>query len=335
MYRLSFMSRVGICSAILLLIGILLFPVFDQLDVIETRRVVQRILKYTMKYIERRGKDVKKAITEFGCRKISAINNIVIPFIKSIKMLHNFELSNLTNDKKLQCFRIDKCFFEELERIEALAAHFNHSEANVAAMLGSYGFSAITDDCVTADVTIPVSTLSGTLLLKDNPVFVSRSTESIYDASNTTANNNLIVSYAMSAMKFFSECPKSSSNRYNANTDLVNAKEFCVERRAVKAALNSIKMTANRLERLLIKLDAVSAPLQYKLDKLICYCGTDYSAYSDEQKDLIFSVLAVVNTVVLLIDTPLLTKDGRLAEESAVITDTVTNTLSLIDNKIR
>ena len=80
-------------------------------------------------------------------------------------------------------------------------------------------------------------------------------------------------------------------------------------------------------ERLLIKLDVILSPLAYNLNKVIDSAGTDYSKYTQEQKNLVAACLATAGALKAVLDTPILTEEGNLTKESEKISDSVQQVL--------
>lgn len=86
-------------------------------------------------------------------------------------------------------------------------------------------------------------------------------------------------------------------------------------------------MRANMFERLLIKLDAVFAPLTESLAQIIETSGTDFSKYSNEEKAIVAANLSLAKAVKAILDTPILTEDGNLTEESKAIVEPIQNVI--------
>ena len=67
---------------------------------------------------------------------------------------------------------------------------------------------------------------------------------------------------------------------------------------------------------LLARLDAYFLPLIYKMEDIFENEGDDYKKYVPESKKVIASCASVAVSVKSVLDTPLLTDDGLLTEES-------------------
>ena len=67
---------------------------------------------------------------------------------------------------------------------------------------------------------------------------------------------------------------------------------------------------------LLARLDAHFLPLVYKLEDIFKEEGDDYRQYQTESKKVVASCASIAVTIKSVLDTPLLTEDGILTEES-------------------
>ena len=68
---------------------------------------------------------------------------------------------------------------------------------------------------------------------------------------------------------------------------------------------------------LLARLDAYFLPLIYKMEDVFQSEGDDYRQYNRESKKVIASCASIAVTIKTVLDTPLLTDDGVLTDESA------------------
>ena len=70
---------------------------------------------------------------------------------------------------------------------------------------------------------------------------------------------------------------------------------------------------------LLARPDAYFLPLVYKLEDIFKEEGDDYRQYKPESKKAVASCASIAVTIKSVLDTPLLTEDGALTEESETI----------------
>jgi len=67
---------------------------------------------------------------------------------------------------------------------------------------------------------------------------------------------------------------------------------------------------------LLARLDAYLVPLVFKMEDIVEKEGLDYSKYSDDSKKIVASCASFAVSVKRVLDTPLMTDDGLLTEQS-------------------
>ncbi len=112
---------------------------------------------------------------------------------------------------------------------------------------------------------------------------------------------------------------KASANKDAAYANLSTARKYEEEVKTVQILCKAIRMRANMFERLLIKLDAIFEPLTDSLAQIIQTSGTDFSQYSKDEKAVVAANLSLVKAIKAVLDTPILTEDGNLTNESQAI----------------
>ena len=108
-----------------------------------------------------------------------------------------------------------------------------------------------------------------------------------------------------------------------AKKNLMKAKINEAEAVQVAAQLNTAALQCETIRRrtymfynLLARLDTYFLPLIYQMEDIIKNEGYDYRLYKTESKKVIGSCASVAVTVKSVLDTPLLTDDGLLTDES-------------------
>ena len=72
---------------------------------------------------------------------------------------------------------------------------------------------------------------------------------------------------------------------------------------------------------LLARLDAYFLPLIHAMEGIVEKDGVDYAQYSIESRKVIASAAATALSIKAVLDTPILTEDGAVTEESETVTD--------------
>ena len=84
---------------------------------------------------------------------------------------------------------------------------------------------------------------------------------------------------------------------------------------------------------LLARLDALFLPLVFRMEDIIREEGTDYSMFSLDSKKSVASAASLAVTIKTILDTPILSEDGTLTEESAVVSAKVEEKLPVLESE--
>ena len=112
---------------------------------------------------------------------------------------------------------------------------------------------------------------------------------------------------------------KASANKDRAYANYAEAEKFEEEVKTLQVLCKGIRMRADMFKRLLIKLDVIFDPMLDSLDNIIAASGNDFTAYTPEEKKTVGACLAFVKAIKAVLDTPILTNEGCLTEESESI----------------
>lgn len=85
----------------------------------------------------------------------------------------------------------------------------------------------------------------------------------------------------------------------------------------------AIRRRTNMYYNLLAHLDSYFLPLIWEMEDVTKNEGFDYSMYKPESKKIIASALSSAGSIKVVLDTPILSKDGELTDKSAEIEETV------------
>jgi hypothetical protein len=112
-----------------------------------------------------------------------------------------------------------------------------------------------------------------------------------------------------------------------ARIKYAQAEEIVEEIEAAMDGINAIRRRSYLFLRLLIRLDAIFSPMVYQLDEVIKKSGTDYNRFSQEDKKLVAGTMAMATSVKAVLDTPILTKKGKLTKTSRQIASDIRSIL--------
>ena len=118
-------------------------------------------------------------------------------------------------------------------------------------------------------------------------------------------------------------------NLEKAYTNKAEAIQIASQLNVAGLQCETIRRRTYMFYNLLARLDTYFLPLIYKMEDIVVNEGEDYRAYSTDSKKVIASCASVAVSVKTVLDTPLLTDDGLLTDESE---STATNIEGFLNN---
>lgn len=306
----------------------------DQKEAKETNERAQDIIESTTKKVNKYRKNSSDAIAALGQRKIDILSDSIQPFITAFEKLHSVELSESVGLNELQNFKIDKQSFSALKEMHLMASSLAGGAAGGAALgaitaFGAYGGAMTFGACATTGTAI--ATLSGAAATNATLAFLGGGALSVGGlgvAGGTAVLGGLVAGPALAVLGFVVGA-KASANKDKAYSNLAEAKKYREEMDAACSLCKGIRMRAAMFERLLLQLDAIFKPLIYNLEETIATSGTDYSNYTSEQKQNVAAAMSIAGAVKAVLDTPILTEEGTLTDESKKVATSLKKVVQL------
>ena len=105
-------------------------------------------------------------------------------------------------------------------------------------------------------------------------------------------------------------------NLEKARTNQLGAIQIAEELSAASKQCEAIRRRTYMFYNLLARLDSYFLPLVYKMENIVATEGDDYSQYTVDSKKCIASCASFAISIKGVLDTPILTEDGNLTDES-------------------
>lgn len=268
---------------------------------------------------------VNDAISALGNQKLYVLQNSMNTFCTLYGSLSHVDLKDSVGLNELDKVKTEKFDLGEMKKMTMIAADVaagvaTGAGAGALTALGAWGAATT---FATASTGTAIATLSGAAATNATLAFFgggSLAAGGLGIAGGTAVLGGLIAGPALAIMGFVVGA-KASKNLDNSYSNLAQAQEIQAEHDAACAVCNGIRRRSYMFCHLLTKLDALFLPLLIELGKTINKKGTDYSKFTDDQKHTVAACASVAVTIKSVIDTAILTSDGKLTDESKSIAE--------------
>lgn len=264
-----------------------------------------------------------RAIEDLGRRKVWVLEHGITPFVALFEQIHNLELADSPGMAELRRFHMDRQSFAQLKELSAMAPSLaggavGGAAAGAVTALGAYGGTMALGAASTGTA---ITSLSGAAATNATLAFLgggSLAAGGLGMAGGTAVLGGLVGGPALAVMGFVMSAT-AKANKEAARSNLARANTYIEEVQTARLLCKAIRMRASLFDRLLIRLEALLEPLTEDLARVIETRGTNYHRYSRKEKAVLQEGLSLVKAIKTVLDTPILTEDGRLTEESEAV----------------
>jgi len=273
-----------------------------------------------------------KALRVLGEEKLFVLNNSINQFIDAFSQIKNIDFTDSVGLEELRKFHIDEKDFDELKSMVNFAANIAGGviaggAGGALVALGAYGAAHL---LAAASTGTAIAALHGVAATNATLAFFgggALAAGGLGMAGGAAVLGGLVAGPALLVVGFVAD----AAAKKKLDQALVNQAEAA----RITEELNTGSMQCEAIRRrtymfynLLARLDARFLPMIYRMEDIIKNEGDDYRFYSDESKKIIASCASIAATIKAVLDTPLLTDDGLLTDESEKTVLTVQGKLS-------
>lgn len=260
------------------------------------------------------------SLASYGEEKLFVLNHSIAQFINSFEKIKNLELVDSLGLDELRRLHIDKESMAELKEMQRFAATVAGGLTAGAAggALTAFGAYNAAMAFGAASTGTAISTLSGVAATNATLAFFgggSLAAGGLGMAGGMIVLGGLVAGPALLVMGLITG-KKAEEKLEVAKANSAQANEICQELTNAAFQCDAIRRRTIMLYAFLARLDARFIPLIFQLEDVLKEEGDDYAEYSPEAKSIVLRSATMAGTVKSMLDTPILTEDGALTDES-------------------
>lgn len=275
------------------------------------------------------------ALETLGQEKLFVLNGSIHAFLNSFTKIKNVDFTESVGLLELNKLHIDRKSFEELGKIGSFASSLAAGSVAGAAggTLAAFGAYSAATTFATASTGTAISTLSGVAASNATLAFFGGGSMAVGGmgvAGGMAVLGGLVAGPALLVMGIITGA-KAGKSYENAKAHAAETDVICEQLEVGAAQCIAIRRRTYMFYGLLARLDSYFMPLMHAMEDVIKIEGIDYSSYSPESKKIIAGAASIAVTIKAVLDTPILSEDGSLTEESSFLSSEVMNRIKTLE----
>jgi hypothetical protein len=274
--------------------------------------------------LDRQRREVGAALESLGKEKLTILNRNVTDFVTTFEKIKNVDFQSSIGLEELKNLHIDQNTFQELKELGnfALGVAGGAAAGAVGGALTAMGAYSAAMTFASASTGTAISALSGAAATNATLAFFgggSLASGGLGMAGGMYVLGGLVAGPALMVMGMITEA-KSKEKLENALSNKAQADEVVESLNAASVQCSAIRRRTYMFYNLLANLDALFLPQVWKMQDIVENEGTDYRAYTLESKKAIAAAASTACTIKAVLDTPILTAEGAVTDESEAVT---------------
>ncbi len=295
----------------------------DQKEANDTNEMAKRKVNRAKEKANESRKNCGHAIDSLGKRKVAVLDGSIKSFIAEFEKLNHVELTETSGLNELQKMVLDKKSFAELKDLQGMATSLAGGLASgaMAGALTAFGAYGAAGALATASTGTAIASLSGAAATNATLAFFgggSLAAGGLGVAGGTAVLGGLVAGPALAVLGIVAGA-KASKNLDAAHANYAKAGVFEEEMKTTAALCYGIRRRSAMFNRFLIRLQTVFDPLVFEMINIIKEKGTDFRAFSDDEKKCVAAAMSLAGAIKAVLDTPILDEAGNLTKESGEI----------------
>ena len=268
-----------------------------------------------------------RSLSQLGEEKLFVLNSTVAGFLDTFTKIKNVDFKESEGLEELSKLHIDESEFQEMRSMVNFAGSIAGGAAlgTTSGALVAFGAYGAAQALACASTGTAIASLSGAAATNATLAFFgggSIAAGGLGMAGGTAVLGGLVAGPALMVVGLVAG-KAAKKNLDQAYTNQAEAIQIAEQLNTASLQCEAIRRRTYMFYNLLARLDAYFLPMLYKMEDIVNTEGTDYRAYSKESKKVIASCVSTAVTIKTILDTPLLTDEGLLTEESEKTIETV------------
>lgn len=274
-----------------------------------------------------------RSLTQLGEEKLFVLSSSITEFLDCFQKIKNVDFKDSEGLDELKKMHIDEQDFVEMRSLVNFAGSLASGAVagTAGGALAAFGAYGAAQALAFASTGTAISALSGAAATNATLAFFgggSLAAGGLGMAGGTAVLGGLVAGPALMVMGLVAG-NAAKKNLEKAYTNKAEAIQIASQLNVAGLQCETIRRRTYMFYNLLARLDTYFLPLIYKMEDIVANEGEDYRAYSTDSKKVIASCASVAVSVKSVLDTPLLTDDGLLTDESE---STATNIEGFLNN---
>ena len=261
-----------------------------------------------------------RSLSQLGEEKLYVLSSSITQFLDAFQKIKNVDFKDTEGLEELKKFHIDEQDFVEMRTLVNFAGSLAGGAVagTAGGALAAFGAYGAAQALACASTGTAIASLSGAAATNATLAFFgggSLAAGGLGMAGGTAVLGGLVAGPALMVMGIVAGSA-ARKNLEKAYTNRAEAIQIASQLNVAGLQCETIRRRTYMFYNLLARLDTYFLPLIYKMEDIISAEGDDYKLYSAESKKVIASCASVAVSVKSVLDTPLLTDDGLLTDES-------------------
>ena len=291
----------------------------------------QQLVENSTAFLNRQRFACGHSLGKLGEEKLFVLNTTMVQFLDTFTKIKNVNFRDTEGLDELSKLHIDEAEFRELRSMVNFAGSVAGGAAagTAGGALVAFGAYGAAQALAVASTGTAIASLSGAAATNATLAFFgggSLAAGGLGMAGGAAVLGGLVAGPALMVMGFVVGAA-AKKNLEKAYTNQMEAIQIAGQLETASLQCEAIRRRTYMFYNLLARLDSFFLPTIYKMEDIFKTEGDDYSVYAMDSKRVIASCASIAVTIKTVLDTPILTDDGILTDESSATAISVEESL--------